>query len=52
MVIKNDLPSKRGECCREVGEDSLVGEPASAKPKRFEIEGREHFCSSIGGEGG
>jgi hypothetical protein len=46
------IPSSLEEGPSEVGEDSLVGEPASASPRRLEIEGNEHLESSIGGEGG
>lgn len=31
---------------------SEVGEPWSARPRRFEMEGSEHLVSSNGGEGG
>jgi hypothetical protein len=46
------LPSSLEEGPSEVGDDSLVGEPASARPSRLEMEGNEHLDSSIGGEGG
>ena len=46
------IPSSLEEGPSEVGEDSLVGEPASARPRRLEMEGSEHLDSSIGGEGG
>lgn len=36
-----------------MGELSCVGEPASARPRRLEIEGSVHFMlDSMGGEGG
>lgn len=44
------IPSDRGEY---VGELSFVGEPASAKPRRFEMDGSVHLTlDSICGEGG
>lgn len=42
----------RGDSDVESGDAILVGEPASAIPKSFEIEGNEHLVSSIGGDGG
>lgn len=36
-----------------MGEFSFVGEPASARPSRFEMEGNVHLIlDSMGGEGG
>lgn len=46
------LPSDWGDPLYDVGEGSVVGEPASARPSRFEMEGREQRVSSIGGDGG
>lgn len=46
------LPSVEGDWPCEAGECSLVGEPASAMPSRLEMEGSEHFGSSMGGDGG
>lgn len=43
--------SDGGDARYDVGEGS-VGDPASARPSRLEIEGREQRESSIGGEGG
>lgn len=39
-------------CC-DAGDDSVVGEPASAITSRLEMEGNEHLdVSSMGGDGG
>lgn len=41
-----------GELCCDLYDASLASEPASARPSRLEIEGNEHFGSSMGGDGG
>lgn len=52
LTSKLPLDHQHIPCC-DWGECSEVGEPASAKPSKFEIDGKEHFdVSSMGGDGG
>lgn len=50
--VAKSLPSACGEPRYDEGDASAEGEPASARPSRLEMEGREHLVSSIGGDGG